>query len=469
MGKYFGTDGFRGEAGVGLTAEHAFKIGRFLGWYYGQLKRLTRQLHPGDDEPCRARIVLGKDTRRSSYMLEYALASGIAASGGDAYTMHVTTTPSVAYVARTEDFDCGVMVSASHNPYSDNGIKLMDGNGEKAGDDLIALVEAYLDGEVDCLGFKGSELPWATGAEVGAVEDHFAGRNRYVGFLISQGIFSLRGKRIGLDCANGASWSIARSVFESMGAKVYTIGCEPDGTNINAGVGSTHIEALQELVRAEGLDCGFAYDGDADRCLAVDEHGNLIDGDKIMYICARYMKDKGHLVPNEVTTTVMSNLGLYKALDEAGIQYAQTQVGDRYVWEHMRTSGGRIGGEQSGHIIFGKLATTGDGILTSIKLMEAVMGRKSTLGELAAPVHTYPQVLINVRVSDKKATMADPDVVAAAASVESALAGDGRALVRASGTEPLVRVMVEAATDEIAREQAQRVVDVIREKGWAIE
>ena len=469
MGKYFGTDGFRGEAGVGLTAEHAFKIGRFLGWYYGQLKRLTRQLHPGDDEPCRARIVLGKDTRRSSYMLEYALASGIAASGGDAYTMHVTTTPSVAYVARTEDFDCGVMVSASHNPYSDNGIKLMDGNGEKAGDDLIALVEAYLDGEVDCLGFKGSELPWATGAEVGAVEDHFAGRNRYVGFLISQGIFSLRGKRIGLDCANGASWSIARSVFESMGAKVYTIGCEPDGTNINAGVGSTHIEALQELVRAEGLDCGFAYDGDADRCLAVDEHGNLIDGDKIMYICARYMKDKGHLVPNEVTTTVMSNLGLYKALDEAGIQYAQTQVGDRYVWEHMRTSGGRIGGEQSGHIIFGKLATTGDGILTSIKLMEAVMGRKSTLGELAAPVHTYPQVLINVRVSDKKAAMADPDVVAAAAGVESALAGDGRALVRASGTEPLVRVMVEAATDEIAREQAQRVVDVIREKGWATE
>ena len=469
MGKYFGTDGFRGEAGVGLTAEHAFKIGRFLGWYYGQLKRLTRQLHPGDDEPCRARIVLGKDTRRSSYMLEYALASGIAASGGDAYTMHVTTTPSVAYVARTEDFDCGVMVSASHNPYYDNGIKLMDGTGEKAGDDLIALVEAYLDGEVDCLGFKGSELPWATGAEVGAVEDHFAGRNRYVGFLISQGIFSLRGKRIGLDCANGASWSIARSVFESMGAKVYTIGCEPDGTNINAGVGSTHIEALQELVRAEGLDCGFAYDGDADRCLAVDEHGNLIDGDKIMYICARYMKDKGHLVPNEVTTTVMSNLGLYKALDEAGIQYAQTQVGDRYVWEHMRTSGGRIGGEQSGHIIFGKLATTGDGILTSIKLMEAVMGRKSTLGELAAPVHTYPQVLINVRVSDKKAAMADPDVVAAAAGVESALAGDGRALVRASGTEPLVRVMVEAATDEIAREQAQRVVDVIREKGWATE
>ena len=469
MGKYFGTDGFRGEAGVGLTAEHAFKIGRFLGWYYGQLKRLTRQLHPGDNEPCRARIVIGKDTRRSSYMLEYALASGIAASGGDAYTMHVTTTPSVAYVARTEDFDCGVMVSASHNPYYDNGIKLMDGNGEKAGDDLIALVEAYLDGEVDCLGFKGSELPWATGAEVGAVEDHFAGRNRYVGFLISQGIFSLRGKRIGLDCANGASWSIARSVFESMGAKVYTIGCEPDGTNINAGVGSTHIEALQELVRAEGLDCGFAYDGDADRCLAVDEHGNLIDGDKIMYICARYMKDKGHLVPNEVTTTVMSNLGLYKALDEVGIEYAQTQVGDRYVWEHMRTSGGRIGGEQSGHIIFGKLATTGDGILTSIKLMEAVMGRKSTLGELAAPVHTYPQVLINVRVSDKKAAMADPDIVAAAASVESALAGDGRALVRASGTEPLVRVMVEAATDEIAREQAQRVVDVIREKGWATE
>ena len=469
MGKYFGTDGFRGEAGLGLTAEHAFKIGRFLGWYYGQLKRLTRQLHPGDNEPCRARIVIGKDTRRSSYMLEYALASGIAASGGDAYTMHVTTTPSVAYVARTEDFDCGVMVSASHNPYYDNGIKLMDGNGEKAGDDLIALVEAYLDGEVDCLGFKGSELPWATGAEVGAVEDHFAGRNRYVGFLISQGIFSLRGKRIGLDCANGASWSIARSVFESMGAKVYTIGCEPDGTNINAGVGSTHIEALQELVRTEGLDCGFAYDGDADRCLAVDEHGNLIDGDKIMYICARYMKDKGHLVPNEVTTTVMSNLGLYKALDEVGIEYAQTQVGDRYVWEHMRTSGGRIGGEQSGHIIFGKLATTGDGILTSIKLMEAVMGRKSTLGELAAPVHTYPQVLINVRVSDKKAAMADPDIVAAAASVESALAGDGRALVRASGTEPLVRVMVEAATDEIAREQAQRVVDVIREKGWATE
>ena len=468
MGKYFGTDGFRGEAGVGLTAEHAFKIGRFLGWYYGRLKSLTKQLHSSDESSC-ARIVIGKDTRRSSYMLEYALASGIAASGGDAYTMHVTTTPSVAYVARTEDFDCGVMVSASHNPYADNGIKLMDGNGEKAGDDLIALVESYLDGEVDCLGFTGSELPWATGAEVGAVEDHFAGRNRYVGFLISQGMYSLRGKRIGLDCANGASWSIARNVFESLGARVYTIGCNPDGTNINAGVGSTHIEALQELVRAEGLDCGFAYDGDADRCLAVDEHGEVVDGDKIMYICASYMKAKGHLVPNEVTTTVMSNLGLYKALDEAGIEYAKTQVGDRYVWEHMRESGCRIGGEQSGHIIFGKLATTGDGILTSIKLMEAVMGRKATLSELAAPVHTYPQVLINVRVTDKKAAMADPDVVAAAAAVESDLAGDGRALVRASGTEPLVRVMVEAATDDIAREYAQRVVDVVRAKGWAAE
>ena len=468
MGKYFGTDGFRGEAGVGLTAEHAFKIGRFLGWYYGRLKSLTKQLRPGD-ESSRARIVIGKDTRRSSYMLEYALASGIAASGGDAYTMHVTTTPSVAYVARTEDFDCGVMVSASHNPYADNGIKLMDGNGEKAGDDLIALVEGYLDGQVDCLGYQGAELPCATGAEVGAVEDHFAGRNRYVGFLISQGMYSLRGKRIGLDCANGASWSIARNVFESLGARVYTIGCAPDGTNINAGVGSTHIEALQQLVRDEGLDCGFAYDGDADRCLAVDENGNVVDGDKIMYICASYMKAKNHLVPNEVTTTVMSNLGLYKALDEAGIGYAKTQVGDRYVWEHMRESGGRIGGEQSGHIIFGKLATTGDGILTSIKLMEAVMGRKSTLAELAAPVRTYPQVLINVRVSDKKAAMADPDVVAAAAAVESDLAGDGRALVRASGTEPLVRVMVEAASDELAREYAQRVVDVVRAKGWAVE
>ncbi len=468
MGKYFGTDGFRGEAGVGLTAEHAFKIGRFLGWYYGRLKSLTKQLRSSEESSC-ARIVIGKDTRRSSYMLEYALASGIAASGGDAYTMHVTTTPSVAYVARTEDFDCGVMVSASHNPYADNGIKLMDGNGEKAGDDLIALVESYLDGEVDCLGFKGAEIPWATGAEVGAVEDHFAGRNRYVGFLISQGMYSLRGKRIGLDCANGASWSIARNVFESLGARVYTIGCNPDGTNINAGVGSTHIEALQELVRAEGLDCGFAYDGDADRCLAVDEHGDVVDGDKIMYICANYMKAKGHLVPNEVTTTVMSNLGLYKALDEAGIEYAKTQVGDRYVWEHMRESGCRIGGEQSGHIIFGKLATTGDGILTSIKLMEAVMGRKATLSELAAPVHTYPQVLINVRVTDKKAAMADPDVVAAAAAVESDLAGDGRALVRASGTEPLVRVMVEAATDDIARTYAQRVVDVVRAKGWAAE
>lgn len=468
MGKYFGTDGFRGQAGVGLTAEHAFKIGRFLGWYYGQLKHLTRQLRASDEE-CRARIVIGKDTRRSSYMLEYALASGIAASGGNAYTMHVTTTPSVAYVARTEDFDCGVMVSASHNPYDDNGIKLMDGNGEKAGDELIALVESYLDGEVDCLGYKGADIPWATGAEVGSVEDHFAGRNRYVGFLISQGIYSLRGKRIGLDCANGASWSIARNVFESLGARVYTIGCNPDGTNINAGVGSTHIEALQELVRQESLDCGFAYDGDADRCLAVDEHGEVVDGDKIMYICARYMKDKGHLVPNEVTTTVMSNLGLYKALDEAGIAYAKTQVGDRYVWEHMRESGCRIGGEQSGHIIFGKLATTGDGILTSIKLMEAVMGRKSTLSELAAPVHTYPQVLVNVRVTDKKAAMADPDVLAAAAKVEADLAGDGRALVRASGTEPLVRVMVEAATDDIAREYAQRVVDVVSEKGWAAE
>lgn len=443
MGKYFGTDGFRGEANVDLTAEHAFKIGRFLAWYYGQRRGLA------------AKFVIGKDTRRSSYMLEYALAAGITSGGGDAYLLHVTTTPSVAYVVRTEDFDAGLMISASHNPFYDNGIKLINNRGEKMDEETIAQAEAYLDGEL-------GELPLASRAAIGRTVDYAAGRNRYVGYLISLAVRSYRGMRVGLDCANGSAWMIAKNIFDALGAKTYVINNEPDGTNINMNCGSTHIEGLQELVRAEGLDVGFAYDGDADRCLAVDEQGNVVDGDKILYIYGRYMKDRGKLLNNTVVTTVMSNLGLYKAFDEAGIDYEKTAVGDKYVYENMLAGGHRLGGEQSGHIIFSKYASTGDGILTSIKLMEVMLERKLPLSKLAEPVHIYPQLLENVRVADKEAALADPELQEMAAAIEEELAGEGRVLIRASGTEPLIRVMVEAASEDICRDCVERLCRVIR-------
>ena len=461
MGKYFGTDGFRGEANVNLTADHAYKVGRFLGWYYTQLKRRS-----GSDGP--ARIVIGKDTRRSSYMFEYSLVGGLVASGADAYLLHVTTTPSVAFVVRTESFDCGIMISASHNPYYDNGIKLINGFGEKMDESVIALVEAYLDGHLEAFGRKWEELPLATRDQIGRTVDYVAGRNRYIGYLISLGLYSFKGVKVGLDCANGSSWNIAKNVFDAMGAKTYVINADPDGYNINTNAGSTHIEYLQKYVVENGLDVGFAYDGDADRCLCVDEKGNVITGDHILYIYGKYMKERGKLLMNTVVTTVMSNFGLYKAFDELGIDYAKTAVGDKYVYEYMMMNGCRLGGEQSGHIIFSKYASTGDGILTSLKIMEVMMAKKKTLSQLCEGLTIYPQVLKNVRVADKAAARNDGDVQAAIADVAAKLGDSGRILVRESGTEPVIRVMVEAATEETCREYVDSVVDVIRRKGHAV-
>ncbi|SCI28860.1 Phosphoglucosamine mutase [uncultured Eubacterium sp.] len=457
MGKYFGTDGFRGEANVNLTVDHARKVGRFLGWYYGQLKKQR-----GDDIP--AKVVIGKDTRRSSYMFEYALVAGLTASGADAYLLHVTTTPSVAYVARTEDFDCGIMISASHNPYYDNGIKLINGNGEKMDEATINLVEAYLDSELEVFGQKYEEIPFAHKDAIGCTVDYAAGRNRYMGYLISLGLYSFKGMKVGLDCANGSSWNMAQQIFDSLGAKTFVINAEPDGTNINRDAGSTHIEGLQKYVVENGLDVGFAYDGDADRCLCVDEKGNVVDGDAILYIYGRYMKERGKLLTNTVVTTVMSNFGLYKAFDELGIGYAKTAVGDKYVYEYMTKNGCRIGGEQSGHIIFSKYASTGDGILTNLKMMEVMMAKKKKLSQLTEDLHIYPQVLVNVMVKDKAVAQADADVQAAISKVAERLGDTGRILVRESGTEPLIRVMVEAETKEICHTYVDEVVSIINKK-----
>ena len=446
MGKYFGTDGFRGEANVVLTYDHAIKIGRFLGWYYGE--RLGKKV----------KIVIGKDTRRSSYMFEYALCTGLMASGADAYIMHVTTTPSVSYITRTDDFDCGIMISASHNPYYDNGIKLLNHNGEKMEEETITEIEKYIDGE-------RAEIPMAKDSEIGRTVDYVAGRNRYIGYLISLSKYSYNGKRVGLDVANGAAWTIAKAVFDALGAKTYVINNDPDGFNINTDCGSTHIEHLQKFVVENHLDVGFAYDGDADRCLCVDEKGNVVTGDHILYIYGCYMKERGKLLNNTVVTTVMSNFGLYKAFDKAGINYAKTKVGDKYVYENMVQYGNRLGGEQSGHIIFSKYATTGDGILTSMKMMEVMLAKDKPLSALAAPVEIYPQVLKNVRVKSKPEAQNDPDVQSIITSVEKVLGKDGRILVRESGTEPVIRVMVEAGTDDICEKYVDDVIDVIREKG----
>ena len=459
MGRYFGTDGFRGEANENLTADHAYKVGRFLGWYYGELKRQN-----GDDTP--AKIVIGKDTRRSSYMFEYSIVGGLTASGADAYLLHVTTTPSVAYIARVDEFDCGIMISASHNPYYDNGIKLINGNGEKMDEETISLVEDYIDGKLEVFGQKWEEVPFAHREHIGCTVDYISGRNRYVGYLISLGMYSFRGMKVGLDCANGSSWNIAKSVFDALGAKTYVINASPDGTNINMNAGSTHIEGLCKYVVENGLDVGFAYDGAADSCLCVDEKGNVISGDHILYIYGAYMKERGKLLNNTVVTTVMSNFGLYKAFDELGIGYAKTAVGDKYVYEYMTKNSCRIGGEQSGHIIFSKYASTGDGILTSLKMMEVMMAKKKKMSELAEPLKIYPQVLENIRVTDKKAAQQDGDVQAAVKAVAQELGESGRILVRESGTEPLVRVMVEAADEDICRRYVDSVINVIRSKGY---
>ncbi|MBQ7614555.1 MAG: phosphoglucosamine mutase [Butyrivibrio sp.] len=445
MGKYFGTDGFRGEANKNLTFEHAVQIGRFLGWYYGA------------NQGKKAKVVIGKDTRRSSYMFEYALCTGLMASGADAYIMHVTTTPSVAYITRADDFDCGIMISASHNPFYDNGIKLLNGNGEKMDEETILKVEDYIDGKI--------EIPVAERENIGRTVDYVEGRNRYIGYLISLSKFSFKNIKVGLDVANGAAWQIAKGVFDALGAKTYVMNNTPDGLNINTDCGSTHIEHLQKFVVDNGLDIGFAFDGDADRCLCVDEKGNVITGDHIIYIYGLYLKEQGKLANNKVVTTIMSNFGLYKALDKVGIEYEKTKVGDKYVYENMVQYGHRVGGEQSGHIIFTKYATTGDGILTSVKMMEVMLAKEKPISELAAPVVFYPQVLKNVRVKSKPDAQNDPDVQKAVSEVAETLGDTGRILVRESGTEPVIRVMVEAESDEICEKYVDQVIEVIKQKG----
>ncbi len=453
MGKYFGTDGFRGEANVELTADHAYKTGRFLGWYYSKKNSHNNKSH--------AKIIIGKDTRRSSYMLEYALVGGLVASGADAYLLHVTTTPCVSYITRVDNFDCGIMISASHNPFYDNGIKLINSKGEKMDEGITDIIEKYLDGEYDI-----PELPFALREKIGRTVDYISGRNRYIGYLISLGLYSFRGVKVGLDCANGSSWSIAKAVFDALGATTYVINAEPDGTNINKNAGSTHIEGLRKLVTENGLDVGFAFDGDADRCLCVDEKGNIVDGDGILYIFGKYMKEKGFFTNSTVVTTVMSNFGLYKAFENLGIDYARTDVGDRFVYEYMSKHGCKLGGEQSGHIIFSKYATTGDGILTSIKMMEVMLSEKKKFSELCDGFIPYPQLLTNVRVSDKKAILYDEEVISTIKKAEDILGSDGRILVRESGTEPVIRVMAEAKNKELCENCVCIIVEAIKNKEY---
>ena len=450
MGKYFGTDGFRGEANKDLTVQHSFKVGRYLGYYYGK-----------KNPEGKAKVVIGKDTRRSSYMFEYALVAGLTASGADVYLMHVTPTPSVSYIVRTDGFDCGIMISASHNPYYDNGIKIINGMGYKLEAAVEEEIERYIDGEIP-------EIPLATKENIGCTIDYSMGRNRYMGYLMTIPTRSFKNMRVGLDCANGAAYQVAKAVFDALGAKTYVINNDPDGTNINTNCGSTHIEGLQKFVVEKGLDVGFAYDGDADRCLCVDDKGELVDGDKILYVCGRYMKERGELNKNTIVTTIMSNLGLYKALDKKGISYDKTAVGDKYVFESMMEHGYSIGGEQSGHIIFSKYATTGDGVLTSLKIMEVILERKCKLSEYFKSLTIFPQLLVNVKVSSKDAVMNDPDVQALNQKIAEELGSDGRLLLRQSGTEPLIRVMVEAESDELCNKYVYQMVDLIKEKGYAI-
>ncbi len=447
MGKYFGTDGFRGEANKVLNVEHAYKIGRYIGWYYGK------------EHKCK--VVIGKDTRRSSYMFEYSLVAGLTASGADAYLLHVTTTPSVAYVARTEDFDCGIMISASHNPYYDNGIKLINSRGEKMSESIITDIEAYIDG-------KMGEIPFATGEDIGCTVDYAMGRNRYIGYIISLARNSYKGLKIGLDCSNGSTWMMAKSIFDALGAQTYVINNQPNGLNINKDCGSTHIEGLRKLVKEKQLDAGFAFDGDADRCIAVDEKGNVLTGDHILYMCGCYMKDGGKLTNNTVVTTVMSNMGLYKAFDAKGIDYVKTDVGDKYVYEAMQNNDYCLGGEESGHVIFSKYASTGDGLISALKIMQVYIDSKLPLSKLCEDLVIYPQITINTKVSDKVAAMNDPDVLAAAKKVEETLGDNGRLLLRKSGTEPMIRVMVEAPDENTCKKLAGDIVDVIIQKGYKV-
>ncbi len=461
--KYFGTDGFRGEANKDLTSMHAYKVGRFLGWYY------SSELSGCNKAGYRPKIVIGKDTRRSSYMLEYSLVAGITASGADAYMLHVTTTPSVSYVTRQDEFDCGIMITASHNPYYDNGIKVINRHGEKLDDTTTALIEAYIDGNLKALGVNGLDLPLAHKDRIGCIIDYVSGRNRYVGYLISLASHSYKNFKVGLDCANGASWMIAKSVFGALGAQTYVVGAEPDGLNVNNGCGSTHIENLCKLVKEHHLDIGFAFDGDADRCIAVDENGKIVDGDIMLYILGKRLKSRGVLNSDTVVATVMSNSGLVKSLSEIGIKCVETAVGDRFVYECMQENDYCLGGEQSGHIILKKYATTGDGLLTALMIMEEVCDLKSSLSELAEPVKLYPQYLKNIRVYDKPAVFKDENVINELKAVEKDIAGNGRALLRQSGTEPVIRIMIESESEEKCIEYAQRIADKIVEGGHSVE
>ena len=458
--KYFGTDGYRGEANVTLTAENAYKVGRFLGWYY------QNKLSGCHKSGYRPRIVVGKDTRRSSYMIEYSLVAGMTASGADAYMLHVTTTPSVSYVTRQDGFDCGIMITASHNPYYDNGIKVINRYGEKLDDEESALIEAYIDHNFEAIGIDGDDLPYAERDKIGCIVDYVSGRNRYLGYLISVASHSYKDLSIGLDCANGASWMLAKSLFSALGAKVTVIGDEPDGLNINEGCGSTHIENLASLVKEKHLDLGFAFDGDCDRCIAVDENGRVVDGDAMLYILGLRLKDRGMLGGNTVVTTVMSNSGLFKSLEKVGIKSVQTKVGDRFVYECMQDNDYTLGGEQSGHIILKKYATTGDGLLTAIMICEEVCSRKKKLSQLSADIMVYPQFTKNIRVSDKAKTLADANVLLAKEEVEKMIAGRGRVLLRESGTEPVIRIMIECEEEEKCKEYAEIISRKIEEGGY---
>ena len=457
--KYFGTDGFRGEANLNLTSMHAYKVGRFLGWYY------SSKLSGCQKTGYKPRIVIGKDTRRSSYMLEYSIVAGLTASGADAYMLHVTTTPSISYVTRHDEFDCGIMITASHNPYYDNGIKIINKFGEKLDDETTALIEAYIDGNLSALGVEGKDLPLAHRDRIGKIIDHVSGRNRYVGYLISVASNSYKNLKIGLDCANGASWMIAKAVFDALGAQTVIIGAEPDGLNVNNGCGSTHVEKLCELVKEKHLDVGFAFDGDADRCIAVDENGKVVDGDAMMYVLANRLKSRGMLNDDTVVATVMSNSGFFSSLQKIGINCVQTKVGDRFVYEEMQNNNYSLGGEQSGHVIIKKYATTGDGILTAIMLAEEICDRKLSLSKLTEPLKLYPQHIVNIKVKDKDAVMNDADVLAEKDKVEELISGNGRALLRQSGTEPLIRIMIESETMELCEKYAEMIKKVIEDKG----
>lgn len=461
--KYFGTDGFRGEVNKVLTCDHAYKIGRFFGWFFSNPEYSLQK------EGYRPHVVIGKDTRRSSYMLEYAVAAGLAASGADVSLLHVTSTPSVSYIVRQDCFDCGVMITASHNPYYDNGIKIINAQGEKLEDDVAVLCEAYLDGNLKKLGVDGKDLPFAEQDKIGCITDYSSGRNRYIGYLISLARHSMKPLKIGLDTANGASWMIAKSVFDALGAQTFVINNNPDGLNINKDAGSTHIEHFQQFVKDNHLDVGFAFDGDADRCLAVDEQGRVVDGDKIIYLLANKLKSEGSLTNNTVVTTIMSNTGLTKALKAMGVDNVQTQVGDRFVFEKMQSDHYSLGGEQSGHIIIKKYATTGDGVLTAIMVTEEMLERKSPLSKLVNPVKLLPQRVKSVRVTDKDQVMSDEIVKDKFKEIEKEIGNDGRISLRKSGTEPVIRVMVEYESISKCDEYIDYMIQVIKKRGYVCE